>query len=89
MCPKLRFFFGKRKFLKKNGTKSILFCVFLLLYFVFSKKNVTLQRFSENMIDFVELAGVAKLVDVSDLGSDAERHGGSSPSTRTFSNKVS
>ncbi len=48
-----------------------------------------MQRFSENMIDFVELAGVAKLVDVSDLGSDAERHGGSSPSTRTFSNKVS
>ena len=29
------------------------------------------------------LAGVAKLVDVSDLGSDAARHGGSSPSTRT------
>jgi hypothetical protein len=28
-------------------------------------------------------AGVAKLVDVSDLGSDAARHGGSSPSTRT------
>jgi hypothetical protein len=26
---------------------------------------------------------VAKLVDVSDLGSDAARHGGSSPSTRT------
>ena len=29
-------------------------------------------------------AGVAKLVDVSDLGSDAARHGGSSPSTRTL-----
>ena len=29
-------------------------------------------------------AGVAKLADVSDLGSDAARHGGSSPSTRTF-----
>ena len=30
-----------------------------------------------------QIAGVAKLVDVSDLGSDAARHGGSSPSTRT------
>ena len=28
-------------------------------------------------------AGVAKLVDVPDLGSGAARHGGSSPSTRT------
>ena len=28
-------------------------------------------------------AGVAKLVDVPDLGSGAVRHGGSSPSTRT------
>jgi hypothetical protein len=28
-------------------------------------------------------AGVAKLADVSDLGSDAARHVGSSPSTRT------
>ena len=30
-------------------------------------------------------AGVAKLVDVPDLGSGAVRHGGSSPSTRTSS----
>ena len=29
-------------------------------------------------------AGMAKLVDVPDLGSGAARHGGSSPSTRTF-----
>ncbi len=28
-------------------------------------------------------AGVAKLVDALDLGSNAARHGGSSPSTRT------
>ena len=28
-------------------------------------------------------AGMAKLVDVPDLGSGAARHGGSSPSTRT------
>ncbi len=32
-------------------------------------------------------AGVAKLVDVSDLGSDAVRHGGSSPFTRTIEQK--
>jgi hypothetical protein len=31
----------------------------------------------------VDFAGVAKLVDVPDLGSGAARHGGSSPSTRT------
>ena len=31
------------------------------------------------------IAGVAKLVDVPDLGSGAVRHGGSSPSTRTSS----
>ena len=30
------------------------------------------------------IAGVVKLVDISDLGSDAARHGGSSPSTRTY-----
>ena len=29
-------------------------------------------------------AGVAKLVDASDLGSDAARYGGSSPSARTL-----
>jgi hypothetical protein len=29
------------------------------------------------------IAGVAKLVDASDLGSDAARYGGSSPSART------
>ena len=29
-------------------------------------------------------AGVVKLVDTLDLGSSASRHGGSSPSTRTF-----
>jgi hypothetical protein len=34
-------------------------------------------------------AGVAKLVDVSDLGSDAARHGGSSPSTRTERRRIS
>ena len=32
-------------------------------------------------------AGVAKLVDVPDLGSGAARHGGSSPSARTFFNE--
>jgi hypothetical protein len=32
-------------------------------------------------------AGVVKLVDISDLGSDAARHGGSSPSTRTIEYK--
>jgi hypothetical protein len=32
-------------------------------------------------------AGVAKLVDVPDLGSGAVRHGGSSPSTRTLQNR--
>jgi hypothetical protein len=31
----------------------------------------------------MDFAGVAKLVDVPDLGSGAARHGGSSPSTRT------
>lgn len=34
-----------------------------------------------------KFAGVAKLVDVPDLGSGAVRHGGSSPSTRTLQYK--
>jgi hypothetical protein len=29
-------------------------------------------------------AGMVELVDIPDLGSGAERHGGSSPSTRTY-----
>ena len=33
-------------------------------------------------------AGVVKLVDIPDLGSGAARHGGSSPSTRTFPGNV-
>lgn len=32
-------------------------------------------------------AGVVKLVDIPDLGSGAARHGGSSPSARTFSGR--
>jgi hypothetical protein len=40
------------------------------------------QEFGIYALEFL-LAGVAKLVDVPDLGSGAVRHGGSSPSTRT------
>ena len=36
-------------------------------------------------LKYLSHAGVAKLVDVPDLGSGAVRHGGSSPSTRTTS----
>ena len=35
----------------------------------------------------IACARVVKLVDTLDLGSSASRHGGSSPSTRTFSTK--
>ena len=40
---------------------------------------------NSNILIFDTLnAGVVKLVDTLDLGSSASRHGGSSPSTRTF-----
>jgi hypothetical protein len=44
--------------------------------------------FKNRRIFALSFAGVAKLVDASDLGSDAARHGGSSPSARTFKRKV-
>ena len=40
-----------------------------------------------NIRHILYYAGVAKLVDVPDLGSGAVRHGGSSPSTRTLQNR--
>ena len=40
----------------------------------FSRKNIPLRSI---------FAGVAKLADALDLGSNAARHGGSSPSART------
>ncbi len=42
------------------------------------------QRLVVPLPTFLGNAGVAKLVDVPDLGSGAERHGGSSPSARTL-----
>ncbi len=60
-------------------------------FFFLNNINNWLKIFDKNkrMLTFVALsfeqpAGVAKLVDASDLGSDAARCGGSSPFTRTF-----
>jgi hypothetical protein len=60
------------------------------MFFVFKiiKQHVSefknLQKCCKVLIISYLHAGVAKLVDVPDLGSGAVRHGGSSPSTRTF-----
>gem|GEM_PF-928801 len=52
--------------------------------FVFEKFRIT-----KNLPTVEKYAGVAELVDVPDLGSGAVRHGGSSPSARTFSDASS
>ena len=51
--------------------------------FGFKVLSLEFDSKSETQNSKLSEAGVAKLVDVSDLGSDAARHGGSSPSTRT------
>jgi hypothetical protein len=48
------------------------------------RNYVTLKQFNSLVLHSVfENADVAKLADVLDLGSSAERHGGSSPPFRT------
>lgn len=72
----------KVDFLRKNisNTTKPLF-----LKKIKNKKNK--KRFVFKKLVFLQLeisnAGVAKLADASDLGSDAERRGGSSPFIRT------
>ena len=71
------FFHQKCVYLCRRKTKSSL--SLRLLNTVFYSKN------RAKILTIKQLhAGVAKLVDVPDLGSGAVRHGGSSPSTRTF-----
>ena len=52
---------------------------------LFLTKTDQNEPFSSNLVSKIkQFAGVAKLVDVPDLGSGAVRHWGSSPSTRTL-----
>lgn len=53
--------------------------VFLIKYATFA----AVLTISKTFTGFINHAGVAKLADASDLGSDAARHVGSSPITRT------
>ena len=76
-----RFIINKKS--KKIQKKQILICN--------SKKNRIFARILRNTLRETKIlattksiAGMAKLVAVPDLGSGAERHGGSSPSTRTY-----
>ncbi len=57
-----------------------------------ARRHVAPLAFYDYSTTFANLfriaAGVVKLVDIPDLGSGAARHGGSSPSTRTFPGNV-
>ena len=53
--------------------------VFLIKYATFAAVLTN----GKTITGFINHAGVAKLADASDLGSDAARHVGSSPITRT------
>ena len=69
----------------EDQLKSIIFHTFALR---FTEKCAAVGKVANCCTGTLEkkifLADVAKLVDASDLGSDAARHGGSSPSIRTL-----